>query len=162
MFAEVAGTFAWTQGAITTAGWFDWLSRLPLELRMTLPDGTQCLCVHARPGKDDGPGINKGLSNAEICAILSDCEDHLVCVGHTHQPIDRKVGRCHIVNPGSISNPRAPILEASYAILEATNEGYHIEHRLADYDREQIVLQLKALKHPGAAFIINHLRGLYK
>jgi len=162
VFAEIAGTFAWTQGAITAAGWFDWLSRLPLELRMMLPDGTKCLCVHATPGKDDGPGIEKDLSGAEICGILSDCDDYLVCIGHNHQPIDRKVGKWHIVNPGSISNPRAPILEASYAILEATKEGYNIEHRLAEYDREQIILQVKALKHPGADFIINHMRGLHK
>ena len=40
IFAEIAGSFAWTQGAITSAGWFDWLSQLPLELRKMLPDGT--------------------------------------------------------------------------------------------------------------------------
>lgn len=162
IFAEIAGSFAWTQGAITTAGWFDWLSRLPLELRMTLPDGTKCLCVHATPGKDDGAGIDKGLSDAEILEILCDCDDDLICVGHNHQPIDRKAGKWHIVNPGSISNPRIPVLEASYAILEATKKGYSIEHRLAEYDREQIILQVKALKHPGADFIINHMRGLHE
>jgi predicted phosphodiesterase len=162
VFAEVAGTFAWTQGAITIAGWFDWLSRLPLELRITLPDGTRCLCVHATPGKDDGAGMDKGLSDVEICGVLSDCDEELICVGHNHQPINRRVGRWHIVNPGSISNPRMPILEASYAILRATKDGYTIEHRLADYDREQVILQLRALNHPGADFIINHMRGLYQ
>ena len=162
VFAEIAGTFAWTQGAITAAGWFDWLSRLPLELRRTLPDGSRCLCVHASPGKDDEAGIDKGLSDVEIWEILSDSDEDLVCVGHTHQPINRKVGKWHVVNPGRISNPRIPILEASYAILEATKDGCRIEHRLAEYDREQIILQVKALKHPGADFIIHHMRGLHK
>jgi predicted phosphodiesterase len=162
VFAEIAGTFAWTQGAMTAAGWLDWLSDVPLEFRTVLPDGTRCLCVHATPGADDGPGIDKGLSDEEICGILSGCEDDLICVGHNHQPINRTVGRWRIVNPGSISNPRLPILEASYAILEASKEGYSIEHRLAEYDREQIILQLRALKHPGADFIINHMRGLHK
>lgn len=160
VFAEIAGTFAWTQGAVTAAGWFDWLSALPLEFRTVLPDGTRCLCVHATPGKDDGPGIDKDLSDAEIRAILSGCDADLICAGHNHQPINRMVGKWHIVNPGSISNPRLPILEASYAILEASKEGYSIEHRLAEYDRERIVRQLNALKHPGAGFVINHMRGL--
>lgn len=161
VFAEIAGSFAWTQGAITSAGWFDWLSQLPLEFRVTLPDGTKCLGVHATPNKDDGAGIDKSLSDTDIRRILSTCNDHLICVGHNHQPINRRVGEWHIVNPGSISNPRQPVLEASYAILEATNEGYSIEHRLAEYDREQIILQVKALRHPGAAFIINHMRGFH-
>src|SRR5262245_26471365 len=49
---EIAGTFAWTQGALTAAGWLDWLERLPLELHVALPDGTQVLGVHASPGRD--------------------------------------------------------------------------------------------------------------
>ena len=160
VFAEIAGTFAWTQGAITATGWLDWLSQLPLELHMTLPDGTKCLCVHATPGNDDGPGIDKGLSDAEIYKLLKGCDAGLICVGHNHQPINRKVDRWHILNPGSISNPRLPILQASYAILEATAEGYRVEHRLAEYDRELVVAQVQAINHPGADFIIKHLCGL--
>lgn len=160
VFAEVAGTFAWTQGAITSTGWFDWLSHLPLELQVTLPDGTQCLGVHAAPGQDDGAGIDKGLSDPDVESIVAASQDHLICVGHTHQPINRRVGAWHIVNPGSISNPRRPVLAASYAILDATSAGYHIEHRLAEYDRDQIIRQVKALRHPGVHFIIKHMRGL--
>ena len=159
IFAEVAGTFAWTQGAITSAGWFDWLSQLPIELQITLPDQTKCLCVHATPGKDDGTGIDKDLLEDEICELLKGCFADLICVGHTHQQINRKAGPWHILNPGSISNPRPPILQASYAILDATNEGYKIEHRKVEYDRDKVIYQVQKLKHPGAEFIIQHMRG---
>ena len=162
VFAEVAGTFAWTQGAITTAGWFDWLSQLPLEFDLSLPDGTQALGVHAAPGSDDGPGIDKDLSDEEIRGLLTGCSADLVCVGHTHQPIDRMVDGWHILNPGSISNPRPPDLRASYAILDAASDGYRVQHRQVEYDRERVVSQLQALKHPGADFIIKHMRGLHK
>ena len=161
IFAEVAGTFAWTQGAITVAGWFDWLSQLQLELHTTFPDGTKCLCVHATPGNDDGTGIDKDLSDAKISELLKECTADLICVGHNHQIINRKVDRWHILNPGSISNPRPPVLQASYAILSATTEGYKIEHRQAEYDREQIISQVRAIKHPGADFIIKHMLGLH-
>ncbi len=40
---EVAQGFAWTQGAVTATGLLDWLQDLPLEQRMTLPDGTRLL-----------------------------------------------------------------------------------------------------------------------
>jgi predicted phosphodiesterase len=162
VFAEVAGTFAWTQGAITATGWLDWLSQLPLELHKTLPDGTTCLLVHASPGTDDGTGIDKDMSDAQIANLMHGFSDDLLCVGHTHQQMNRHVGNWHILNPGSISNPRVPILQASYAVLDATAQGYKIEHRLVDYDREHVISQLQGLNHPGADFIIKHLRGLRK
>ena len=162
VFAEVAVTFAWTQGAVTAAGWFDWLAQLPLELHKTLPNGTTCLLVHATPGTDDGTGIDKDMSDAEIHELMDGCSDDLICVGHTHQRVDRKVGQWHVLNPGSVSNPRPPVLGASYAILDATDEGYTIEHRQVGYDREQVISQLQKIKHPGIDFITKHMRGLRK
>ena len=40
---ECAATFSWTQGAVTNAGWLEWLSELPLEIEATLADGTRVL-----------------------------------------------------------------------------------------------------------------------
>jgi predicted phosphodiesterase len=162
VFAEVAGTFAWTQGALTAADWLGWLSQLPLERTMMLPDGTSCLLVHATPGNDDGSGIDKDMPDEEIRGLIEGCSATLLCLGHTHQPISRRVGRWHILNPGSISNPRPPVLEASYAILDANKDGYKIEHRKVEYDREQVIRQMQALNHPGADFVIRHMRGLHK
>jgi putative phosphoesterase len=162
IFAEVAGTFAWTLGVITAGGWFDWLSQLPLELETMLADETKCLCVHASPGHDDGFGIHRDSSDTEIRTLLQGCTAKLICIGHTHQQINRTVDNWHILNPGSISNPRLPILEASYALLEATTKAYSVEHRTVEYNREEIVLQVQKLRHPGAEFIIKHMRGQHK
>ncbi|HKY54788.1 MAG TPA: metallophosphoesterase family protein [Anaerolineales bacterium] len=162
IFAEVAGTFAWTLGVITAGGWLDWLSQLPLELETILPDETKCLCVHASPGNDDGFGIRRDWPDTEIHTLLQKCTADLICIGHTHQQINRKVDNWHILNPGSISNPRPPILEASYALLEATTEEYRVEHRTVEYNREEIILQVQKLRHPGAEFIIKHMRGEHK
>ena len=159
-FAEITATFAWTQGAVTAAGWFDWLSKLPLEIQKVLPDGTQCLLVHASPGKDDGPGMGKDTSDIDISKLLKETATDLICVGHTHQAFDRKVEKWRILNPGSISNPLPPVLQASYMILDVSMNGYHVEHRKVDYDRDQVISQVQAIKHPGADFIIKRMRGL--
>jgi predicted phosphodiesterase len=156
---EVAGTFAWTQGALTSAGWLEWLAQLPLELRERLPDGTRLLGVHAAPGTDDGRGILAEATDAELEALLTGGEAELICVGHTHRPFDRLLNDQRIVNLGSLSNPIAPDLRASYVILQANASGYQIQHRRVDYDREAVVAALQRLNHPGAAFIIKHLRG---
>jgi predicted phosphodiesterase len=156
---ELAGTFAWTQGALTIAGWLEWLKRLPLELRVQLPDGTRLLGVHAAPGCDDGMGIAPDMSDDVIQASLEGCEADLVCVGHTHRPLNRRVGRWHVINLGSLSDPPTAERRASYVLLHADETGYQLEHRLVEYDREAVVSALERLGHPGRGYIIKHLRG---
>ena len=161
-FAEMNANFAWTQGALTATGWLEWLSNLPLDMRITLVDGTKCLCVHASPGLDDGAGIRKTTSDSELEKLLDGCDADLVLIGHTHQQIDRKLNGWHVVNPGSISNPRPPVLKACYAILETLAEETNIEFRQVEYDREAVIAQLIAIKHPAVEFISSQLRGLVK
>lgn len=156
---EVAGTFAWTQGAISQAGWLAWLSQLPIEISQLLPDGTRTLAVHVAPGRDDGLGFRLGLSNSQLLTVLGDCKADLVFGGHHHRPLDVQLNGKHIVNVGSVSNPIPPDLRASYVILEATSGQYRIEHYRVDYDREAVIQELERLHHPGAGYIIGHLRG---
>lgn len=159
ILVEVAGTFAWTQGAVSQAGWLPWLSKLPLEIEMTLPDGTHMLAVHAAPGCDDGLGLLAGLSDAELLSVVGDCQADLIFGGHHHRVLDVRVGGKHLVNIGSVSNPIAPDLRASYVVLKADEQGYEVEHRRVDYDRDAVIAMLQEQRHPGAGYIISHLRG---
>lgn len=156
---QVAEQFAWTQGAVTAAGWSDWLDTLPLEFRFTLPDGTRFLGVHASPGTDDGCGIHPDLTDTELDSLLVGCDADLICVGHTHEPLQRRLDGYHVVNLGSVSNPLPPDLRASYVLLQADDSGYQITHRRVEYDRETIISQLEKIRHPGREFLIRHFRG---
>jgi len=82
VLAEIAGTFAWTQGAISQAGWLNWLSQLPFEIRADLPDGTRVLAVHVAPGKEDGLGFRIDLSDEELWQLVEGCEADLIFGGH--------------------------------------------------------------------------------
>jgi predicted phosphodiesterase len=159
VITEVAGSFAWTAGYITAAGLGPWLEALPTQFRRTLPDGTRVLAVHAGPNADDGPGIDPRASDAEQAALLVGCDADLVFGGHTHRPVDRRVGPIRAVNVGSVSNPVAPDLRASYVILDADTDGYHVEHRRVEYDRAAVISAVEQLKHPGRGFVIKHQRG---
>lgn len=156
---EMNASFAWTQGAVTAAGWLDWLADLPLEFRTALPDGTQFLGVHAAPGTDDGPGLYPALAEADIAAALASTTADLICVGHTHEVMDVVVNGCHLINLGSVSNPKAPDLRASYALLTADQQGHTIQHHYVEYDREAVIAALEAVRHPGRAFISKFVRG---
>ncbi len=159
---EIAQSFAWTQGAVTAAGWLDWLAALPLEQRLTLPDGTRLLGVHASPGRDGtrpGDGIVPTTGEAELQSLLDGCGADLVCVGHTHWPLERRAGGVHLVNLGSVSNPFAPDLRASYVLLDADERGYRVQHRRVEYDRGATVAALRRVRHPAAAFIASFMLG---
>jgi diadenosine tetraphosphatase ApaH/serine/threonine PP2A family protein phosphatase len=137
---------------VTAGGWLDWLSALPLEQRFTLPDGTVVLATHVAPGQDDGAGIHLALSDAEMAADL-------VCIVHTHRPLDRTVSNIRVVNTGSISNPMPSDPRASYALVEATPLGYSVRHRRVAYDYAAVIAAVQHSRHPSGDYIIGHFRG---
>jgi putative phosphoesterase len=159
---EVEGDFSWCQGTVTIAGWFDWLSKLPMEYKTKLPDKTEVLCVHASPGNDDGKGIIQSMGQQEIENQLMECKESLICVGHTHRPFSISVNRKRIINPGSVSNPIGKDVRASYAVIDARENGYQIEHHRIEYDQQAVIELLEHIKHPARKFIAKHMRGEIK
>lgn len=157
--AEVAGTFAWTEGQLAGTQWREWLAGLPTRFRRTLPDGTRVLAVHASPVADDGLGIGNKATATELAALLAGCDADVVFGGHTHRPFDQRVGDVRAVNLGSVSNPIAPDLRASYVMLEADEHGHRISNRRVAYDRDAVIDTLEQLNHPGKAWLIKHHRG---
>lgn len=156
---DMATCYAWTQGQILASGWWDWFTQLPLEVRLTLPDGTRMLGVHSVPGSDDGPGIIPLLSDDELSDLLMPADVNLVVVGHTHVPLDRSVYGVRAFNLGSVSNPMRTNLAASYGLLEANEQGYTLELRYVDYDRQAVIDELYRLQHPAADFLEDFMRG---
>jgi len=159
VIAEVAGSFAWSEGRLAETPWIGWLRDLPTSFRRTLPDGTRVLAVHASPHADDGPGIDPRATDRQQADLLAGCDADVVFAGHTHRPVDRRVDGVRAVNLGSVSNPIAPDLRASYVVLDADEHGHTIEHRRVEYDREAVIAALERLNHPGRDWLINHHRG---
>jgi len=159
VFAEVTACFAWTQGALAATGWLPYLDALPLAQRLTLPDGTRLLGVHASPANDDGQGLHPYVDDEELLTMLTGCEADLICGGHTHWPMNRRVGGYHVVNLGRVSNPLTPDLLASYVLLRADASCYRIEHRRVDYDRAAVTAAIRQMRHPAGEYIIGLLQG---
>lgn len=62
------------------------LDQLPLEQRLTLPNGIRLLGVHASPGCDGGPGIRPDYPIDEIEQRLAGCNYALadIHIGDVH------------------------------------------------------------------------------
>ena len=158
-YVGVLESFAWTAGAMAAAGHLPFMLDLPLEQRLTLPGGSRVLLVHASPGRDDGHGFLPRYSDEEMGERLEGCEADLLCVGHTHWPQSFRLNGVHVINPGSVGNPLIPSLRATYAILEADESGYRVQHRAVDYDRKLAERKAWEVRHPQAEFISGFLRG---
>lgn len=152
LMLKVEGNFSWTLGALTSAAWLDWMRALPVQFSDPLPDGTRALCVHARPGLDDGPGFD-GMTADEIRPLLEDVDADLLIVGHTHVPYQIEVDDKLIINPGSISNHLDDDKRAKYAILHADENGYEIEFHRVAYDIEKVMTILDEISHPAKELI---------
>lgn len=156
---DTHASLAWTAGALAGTRWPAWLTALPIEQRLTLPDGTRMLGVHAAPGTAHGDGVPPTLSGEQLASLVAGCQADLVIVGHTHWPLDRTIGGVRVVNLGSLSNPPAPDLRAKYTILEADSSGYRLDHRRVEYDHAAVIAAAEAVGHPGGAKIAAFQRG---
>lgn len=147
-------SFAWTRGAVTAVGGYEWLASLPVEHRVTLPNGTRVLLVHAAPGRDDGPGVQPAMTDDELLRRgLADAQAQLIFVGHTHVPLDRTVAGVRVVNLGSVSVPATADRRAMWTLLTAGEDGFTVERRFAEYDVEAVVSALDTEHHPSADWL---------
>lgn len=158
-YASLAACEGWAKGYVTARGQLDWLAALPLEQRETLPDGTRLLGVHAAPGTDDGDGIHPKISDDELRKLARQAEADLIVVGHTHVPLDRTVEGVRFFNLGSVSNPLSPDWRASYGLLDARPEGYTLELRRVEYDRDAAIAAIRSSGYPAASLLVRFLEG---
>jgi predicted phosphodiesterase len=158
IWRQVLADSEWTRDALRDTGLYNWVAALPLEQRITLPDGTRVLLVHASPGTDEGPGIHARQSDAELGAILGTAGADLVFVGHTHQPLDRCVDGVRAVNLGSVSNPPRADKRAMWTLLEADATGYRVERRFAPYDLGLVIKEIDRRQVPARDYVQRYFR----
>jgi putative phosphoesterase len=69
-------------------------------------------------------------SEDSLHAELEGIDADVILLGHTHIPGIRRVGKTHIVNPGSLGQPRHGLPSATYAVWQ---DG-HLQIKHIDYD----------------------------
>jgi putative phosphoesterase len=119
----------------------DWLGALPHPLALDV-DGRHILLCHGAPWDVDHY-VYPDASDADFerCAQQ---EYDLVVLGHTHYPVDRMIGRTHVVNPGSVGQPRNRQPGAHWALFD-TGTG-RVEARREDYDIAWVMERARELQ----------------
>jgi predicted phosphodiesterase len=65
----------------------------------------------------------------EVGGLVAAAQTNVICVGHTHWPLDRIAAGVRVLNVGSASNPWAADPRASYLVLDASEVGFGVEFR---------------------------------
>jgi predicted phosphodiesterase len=155
---DAARSFGWTRGAIGGRG-YEWLAALPIEERITLPDGTSVLLVHASPGRDSGRGIQPTMTDRELRdAGIPDAGARIVFVGHTHVPTEHTIDGVRVINLGSVSVPATDDRRAMWTLLTADMDGFTIERQYAEYDIEAFIAAVDDEHHPSAEWLKSKMR----
>jgi putative phosphoesterase len=132
-----------------------YLKNLPLQLKLSL-NGFELLLVHGSPSK-----IDEYLypDSEELIEFSQNIDENIIISGHTHLPYHLIKNDKHFINPGSVGKPKDRRYEATYMILDITNE---IRSNIVqvDYPIDELIKAIK--KNPFISNdLIDHLKEGY-
>jgi predicted phosphodiesterase len=143
----------WARGALTATGYYRWVCDLPFELRMTLPDGSRLLGVHASLETDEWVPIETTTAE-EAAEYFPNVNADLVFSGHAHLESDHVFDGTRYITLGSVANSMNDDLRPKYAILEADESGYQVTRRRVELDYDQVVEAIKSAQHPSEPWLL--------
>lgn len=116
-------------------------------------DSLKMLFVH---GSVDDPLNGRVYPDTEIINEQLYIPWDYIFMGHTHHKMERQVGSCHIVNPGSIGQARDG-KGNSYLIFDTQKQK--VEWRIFSYDYEMLLKDIEK-NEQGNLLMINRLQEL--
>ena len=116
--------------------WVHVIAGLPDDLLLLYPDAPDVHMCHGIP-ENCWKGIYPPEHDADeqIKEWLLPARAKTIFCGHTHIPINRRVGEYHIINPGTVGVPLLGESVSSYMILDGNENGWSVaEHRTLPLD----------------------------
>ncbi|MFZ0546924.1 MAG: metallophosphoesterase family protein [Candidatus Promineifilaceae bacterium] len=116
-------------------GQVPYLKSMPFQQQLTGPDGSVVRAVHASMLANN-IGIYKSTTDEELQEMVIPAPA-ILAVGHTHQPLIRRINDTLIINAGSVGTPFDGDRRASYARLEWNDEkGWQTQIVRLEFDYE--------------------------
>jgi putative phosphoesterase len=135
----------------------EYLQKLPLYIKEEF-DGKRLHLTHGSP-RSMFEYIKPKTTDEEIRKMIDESTEPLegdfLVIGHSHIPMNRKLGNLTIINPGSVGQPRDGDTRASCAVFD-TEKG-EVEHLRLDYDIDSVCAKIEE-RMPHADELISILR----
>jgi predicted phosphodiesterase len=125
-----------------TGRWHNIISAWPDELTLCYPDAPPVKVIHGLPG-NPWRGLHPLLSDDEIAAHLEPIRENTVIAAHTHLTMERRVGRWHLINPGTVGAPLDGEMAARYMIVDGDGDGWRATFRKLAYDTASLFAEFE-------------------
>ena len=144
--------------------WRNVIACWPDELSLRFADAPPLRVFHGAPA-DPWRSLHPLLSDAQLSALLADVAETTVVAAHSHLPLDRHVGRHHLVNPGSVGLPldgRTGI--ANYALLDGARSGWQLRQQSVAFDPAPLFVEFARQRFveqfgPSAQLVVEEFRS---
>ncbi|MEW5985395.1 MAG: metallophosphoesterase family protein [Chloroflexota bacterium] len=113
--------------------WRTVIAAWPDTLSLRFPDAPPIRVVHGSPRSNTEP-IFPAHRDEEIEQMLSGVEETVIIAAHSHLRLERRVGRWHILNAGTVGVPLDGVRVATYMLLEGDERGWRPRWRAAPFD----------------------------
>jgi predicted phosphodiesterase len=109
------------------------LEALPPDHCLSLPDAPPVRLLHGLPG-DFFRGFRPDTPEAWAVSRLAPVAERTVAGGHTHVPMERRIGEWLVLNSGSVGVPYDGDVRAGYLRLQGNPNGWQADIRRVPYD----------------------------
>lgn len=121
----------------------EYLQRLPLLIKEEI-HGRRLYLTHASP-RSMFEYIKPETPDEDVQSMIDEAtepvESEYLAVGHSHIPMNRKLGSLTIINPGSVGQPRDGDTRAGCAVFDT--ETGEIEFLRLEYDIDAVCAKIK-------------------
>lgn len=135
---------------------FNLIAVWPDNLNLRYPNAPLINILHGTP-LNNAEAIFPGMSDSEIKGVFKNLEQSVVITAHSHIPMQRKLKKWHIINPGSVGVPLDGITRASYVILESADTGWIPTFRRVPYNVKTVITEFNNQRFEEQCGAIAHL-----
>lgn len=136
--------------------WRTIIGAWPDTLCLRFPDAPPIRVAHGTPRSPWEP-IYPNSPEEEIASRLDGVSETTLVVGHTHLPMDRTIGRWHILNPGPVGVPLDGIFMASYMLLDGNADGWRPTFRRVAFDYAPVYQEFERQRFVDECGVVGHL-----
>jgi predicted phosphodiesterase len=137
--------------------WMAVISAWPDTITLRFRDAPTLRVMHGSP-RSPFESMFPAATESELADMLETVEETTIIAGHTHLPMDRHVGRWHILNPGSVGMPLSGTPGvATYMLLDGNPEGWRGTLRHVPFDTDRVLREFMRLNFVEECGVVAHL-----
>jgi predicted phosphodiesterase len=116
----------------------EWVKGLPIATRLAGPNELSIIIAHGSPRSND-EGFFPTTPETKAAEMIGDNPPALLCVGHSHLPLIRRINSTLLVNVGSVGFPFDGDRRASYGVIDWGHDRWEVDIRRIEYTVEKVI-----------------------